>query len=429
MTTDPGPALQQPRRSLADAGRPLTAWRAVVGLGVVSLAADMVYEGARSVTGPLLEQLGASALLAGIVTGAGEAAALVLRLVFGRAADRASRYWPMTIAGYAMTAISVPLLAITPLVGAAGLAVACALILIERTGKAVRSPAKSTLLAFVASGVGLGRAFGVHKALDQTGAFAGPLLVAAVVAASGVIWPSMAILLLPGIAALLLLAWLRPRIGEPAEQQTTTPAASSVPETALDGAPAPRARLPRTFWLFAASSAAATAGLAPFGVISYHFSREHVVALAHIPVIYAAGMAIAAVAALGSGVGYDRIRGKVLYVLPPLAAVVPWLTFTDHAGLALIGVLIWGAASGIQDSTVKALVADLVPADRRATAYGVYAAVQGAGAMLGGVLAGGIYPHSIALLGITIAAIEAAALVLFAVTMRASRGRPVPAAG
>jgi MFS family permease len=394
---------------------------------LVSLAADMVYEGARSVTGPLLEQLGASALLVGIVTGAGEAAALVLRLVFGRAADRASRYWPMTIIGYALTAISVPLLAITPFLGGAGLAVACTLFLSERTGKAVRSPAKSTLLAFVASGVRLGRAFGVHKALDQTGAFAGPLLVAAVVAATGAIWPSMAVLLVPGIVALMLLAWLRPRIGEPADQHTAAgPAATGRAATAA--APATRAGLPRTFWLFAASSAAATAGLAPFGVISFHFSRENVITLAHIPIVYAAGMAVAAIAALGSGVAYDRLRGKVLYVLPPIAAAVPWLVFTDHAGLALTGVLVWGAAGGIQDSTVKALVADLVPPGRRATAYGVFAAVQGAGALLGGVIAGGIYPRSTAILGITIAAIEAAALALFAATMRTLRHGTEPAA-
>ena len=71
-------------------------WRAVVSFGVVSLAADMVYEGARSITGPLLASLGASALLVGLVTGAGEALALVLRLPFGTRADRSGGYWPMT---------------------------------------------------------------------------------------------------------------------------------------------------------------------------------------------------------------------------------------------------------------------------------------------------------------------------------------------
>jgi MFS family permease len=144
-----------------------------MGFGAVCLAADMVYEGARSVYGPLLGSLGATALVVGAVTGAGEAAALILRLVFGPLADRTQRYWTLTVAGYALTAVCVPLLAITPFLGAAGLAVAACLILMERLGKAVRSPAKSALLAEAAGQVGMGRGMGVHKALDQIGAFAG----------------------------------------------------------------------------------------------------------------------------------------------------------------------------------------------------------------------------------------------------------------
>ena len=136
----------------------------------------MVYEGARSVTGPLLASLGASAVLVGLVSGAGEAMALLLRVVSGSWADRSGRYWSLTFAGYAMTAICVPALAITPFLAGAGLAVACILILGERFGKAVRSPAKTALLAHAAADVGLGRGFGVHKALDQIGAVAGPVL-------------------------------------------------------------------------------------------------------------------------------------------------------------------------------------------------------------------------------------------------------------
>src|SRR5689334_268126 len=146
--TDAGPVVPVPAWS---------AWRVVVGFGVVSLAADMVYEGARSVYGPLLAGLGASAFLVGLVTGAGEAAALVLRLAFGPLADRTGRYWSLTLVGYGLTAVCVPLLAVTPFVGGAGLALAVVLILAERSGKAVRSPSKSALLAHAAGAVGLGR--------------------------------------------------------------------------------------------------------------------------------------------------------------------------------------------------------------------------------------------------------------------------------
>jgi hypothetical protein len=117
--------------------------------------------------------------------------ALLLRVVSGSWADRSGRYWTLTFAGYALTAICVPALAITPFVAGAGLALACVLILGERVGKAVRSPAKTALLARAATGVGLGRGFGVHQALDQIGAVTGPLLVAAVIAAAGAIWPAI----------------------------------------------------------------------------------------------------------------------------------------------------------------------------------------------------------------------------------------------
>src|SRR4051795_13620194 len=195
--------------------RTWTPWRVVVGFGTISLAADMVYEGARSLYGPLLASLGASAVVVGAVTGAGEAAALIFRVLSGPLADRTRRYWALTIAGYALTAICVPLLALTPLLGAAGLVVAAVLILAERIGKAVRSPAKSTLLADAAGQVGMGRGLGVHKALDQVGAFAGPLLVAALIAATGAIWPGLVSLAVPGAIAMALLVLTRRRLPAP----------------------------------------------------------------------------------------------------------------------------------------------------------------------------------------------------------------------
>ena len=401
-------------------------WRAVVGFGVVSLAADMVYEGARSITGPLLASLGATAVLVGFITGAGEAMALVLRVVFGPLADRSGRYWTLTFAGYALTAVCVPALAITPFLAGAGLAVACLLILAERAGKAVRSPAKTALLAHAAGAVGLGRGFAVHKALDQAGAVAGPLLVAGVAALAGTLWPAMAVLIVPGAAALLVLAWLRRKMPDPAVSED----ASAPPATATAGGAArPRwrwrsaASLPTAFWLFAAACGAATAGLVTYGVISYHLTRDHVLPVAAVPLIYAAAMAAAALAALVSGWLFDRHGGRVLLTLPILVAVVPALAFTNSAMVAIVGVLIWGAAVGVQDSTVKALVADLVPTTRRATAYGVFAAVQGAAAIAGGTLAGALYDRSLPALIATVAAIQLTALVLLAVTLHRDHDR------
>jgi MFS-type transporter involved in bile tolerance (Atg22 family) len=380
---------------------------------VVSLAADMVYEGARSITGPLLASLGASALLVGVVTGAGEALALVLRLPFGARVDRSGGYWPATIAGYALTAVCVPLLAITPFVGAAGLALGCLLVLAERTGKAVRSPAKSTLLAHAASSVGLGRGFGVHKALDQIGAFAGPLLVAGIIAATGALWPAMAALAVPGAASIALLVWLRRRTGDPLRDQAR--AAGPQPRTSLLRA---SRDLPQAFWLFAASTALTTAGLVTFGVISYHLVKADLVPTAAVPVVYAAAMAAAAVAALIVGWVHDRWGGRTLIVLPVMVAAVPALAFADTWTVVLLGVLLWGAATGLQDSTVKALVAQLVPPSRRATGYGMFAAVQGVAAVAGGALAGGLSARSVPALVVIVAALQLAALVLLLRTLR-----------
>jgi MFS family permease len=402
----------------------------VVGFGVVSLAADMVYEGARSVTGPLLASLGASAVLVGLISGAGEATALLMRLVFGSWADRSGRYWALTFAGYALTVVCVPALAITPFLAGAGLALACILILGERLGKAVRSPAKTALLAHAAAAVGLGRGFGVHQALDQIGAVAGPVLVAVVAAAAGAIWPAMAVLIIPGAVAMLILVRIWRRMGNLAvgsEPSDRTEAAAD-PEPRESSLSRLHGRLPGVFWLFAAASAATSAGLVTFAVIAYHLTQDHVVSVAAVPLIYAAAMGAEALAALGSGWLFDRTRGAALLSLPFLVSAVPVLAFAGSPQIAIAGVLLWGAAGGVLESSVKALVADLVPVSRRATAYGVFAAVQGAAAVAGGVMAGALYERSLPILITAVIASQVIALVLLIATLRQHQSGQTPAA-
>ncbi len=427
MSTD-RPEAPSGRAGSPDETAPLwSPWRVVVGFGTISLAADMVYEGARSVYGPLLASLGATALVVGAVTGAGEAAALVLRLVFGPLADRTRRYWALTTSGYALTAVCVPLLAVTPELGAAGLAAAAALILLERIGKAVRSPAKSALLAEAAAEVGMGRGLGVHKALDQVGAFAGPLLVAALVAA-GSLQLGLAALALPAAVAMLLLVLTRRRMPEPAAP-AARPAApayaqpAATPGSRRERAALPPSALPPSFLRFAAGTALCTAGLVSFGLIGYHLVDRSLVPTAGVPLLYAAAMAAGAVAALATGEAYDRRGPAVLLALPPMVAAWPILAFGSTLAAVVPGILLWGAAVGLQDSTVKALVADLVPRERRATAYGVFAGVQGAGALLGGIAAGAVYDRSIPALVLGVVVLQAIALVLLAPVLLARPGR------
>jgi len=387
-----------------------TPWRSVVAFGLVSLAADMVYEGMRSVAGPFLGTLGASALTVGLVTGAGEGLALVLRLVAGPYADRSGHHWRLTTVGYALTAVCVPLLAVTPFLGAAGLGAASALVLAERTGKAVRSPSKSALLAGMALQVGRGRGFGVHKALDQVGAFAGPLVVAGVAAATGHVWLAFVVLAVPGAVSLVLLAGMRRRA--PVDLPPPAPVEAATARR-WRGAP-----LPARFHLFAASCGASTLGLMTFGVISYAMVEDGLVPLAVSPVVYAGAMAVAALGALATGLAYDRVGARVLYALPPLVALVPALVFTQRLGPVLAGVAAWGIATGVQDSTVKALVADLVPATSLATAYGVFAAVQGVAALVGGGLAGWLQADHAVTLAVVVGLLQVVSLGLLVVTLR-----------
>lgn len=379
-------------------------WGFVVWFGTVSLLADVVYEGARSVTGPLLASLGASSLVVGVVTGAGEAAALGLRLVSGPLADRTHRFWGLAIAGYALTVVSVPLLGVAGVLWAA-----CVLVIAERVGKAVRSPAKDTLLSHATAATGRGRGFAVHEAMDQIGALVGPLLVAGVLALTGDDYaPALGVLAVPGAAALGLLVRLRSRVPDPEAYERG--AAPKAPRAAAGG------RLPTAFWTYAAFTAATTTGFATFGVLSYHLVQRHLLATAWVPVLYAGAMAVDAVAALVTGWLYDRYGSRVLVALPVLTAAVPCLAFTHTLAPAAAGSLVWGAAMGIQESTLRAVVADLVPSGRRATAYGVFAGAVGAASLAGGALTGGLYGYSVPVLITVVVVIQVLALALLGVT-------------
>lgn len=413
--TDKPPASGRP--GLPKAMPTMRPWRFVLVFGTVSLLADFVYEGARSITGPLLAHLGASAAVVGVVTGVGEAAALTLRLVSGPLTDRTRRFWAWTIAGYALTVISVPLLGFTSTLWAAA-----TLVLAERVGKAVRSPAKDTLLSHATAATGRGRGFAAHEAMDQVGAVIGPIVVAGVLAVTGDDYgPALGVLAAPGVAALGLLAWLRLRVPRPADYESAPPADSSA-DTAPGRRP-PKPRLPRAFWSYAAFTATTLLGFATFGVLSFHLVRAQLLSPAAVPLLYAAAMGVDALAALVTGWVYDRHGRKVLAVLPVLAAAMPALAFTDTLALAVIGALLWGAATGIQESTLRATVADLVPPGRRATAYGLFAAVMGVAAAAGGALAGVLYDVSVSALVITTIAVQATALVLLAGNRIATTGR------
>ncbi|WP_162294447.1 MFS transporter [Mycobacteroides abscessus] len=390
----------------------LSAWGFVTTFGVISMLADIVYEGARSITGPLLASLGASALVVGVVTGIGEAAALALRLVSGPLTDRTRKFWAWTISGYALTVVTVPFLGVSSV-----LWIAATLVIAERVGKAVRSPAKDTLLSHATAVTGRGKGFAVHEAMDQIGAITGPLLVAGMLALTHVNYlPTFAILALPGGATLLLLFWLRRRVPHPEryEHDDYIRGAADRPH---------KLSLPLSFWLYSGFTAITMIGFATFGVLSFHMVQRGVLPVPAVPIVYAAAMAADAVAALLSGWAYDRVGPKSLAALPIVGATVPMLAFTDSLPGIVLGALLWGAAVGIQESTLRAVVADLVPPPRRATAYGVYAAVLGTATAIGGALTGYLYGVSIPMLIAVVGVIQLVALITAAPTLLRHAGQ------
>ena len=186
--------------------------------GIVSLFSDMTHEGATSIRGAYLSLLGASAATIGFVSGLGELVGYSMRYVFGRMTDRTKKYWPMVIAGYVLDVLAVPALA---LVGEHGWIAACVLLVIQKMGKAIKKPAKDTVMSFAASQEGAGKSFGIQEMLDQIGAFLGPVLlyVVMLLKTDGTTYQiystCFAVLAVPGVLTLLLLAVTKRKFPNP----------------------------------------------------------------------------------------------------------------------------------------------------------------------------------------------------------------------
>jgi MFS family permease len=408
--------------------RLLSPWRFVLLFGLVSLLTDMVYEGARSIIGPYLATLGASAAVVGLVAGAGDFLGYSLRVVSGYLVQRRRRYWTWTMVGYALTIVSVPLIGATH-----ALAPALVLYATERLGKAVRSPAKDTLLSHASTRTGRGRAFGVHQAMDQTGAMAGPLLLAAVLSAhAGNYQLAFATLAVPGVIVVGLLFWLRWRVPHPGRYEGESPeseppphwapqaaASSTRPASAAGEAiPPDRTRLPPLLWRYIGSVGVISLGVAPFPLLALHAQGRGLLTAAQVPLLFAVAMAVDGATGLLVGRAYDRTGASVL-ILVPVSAAAAAVSFTNTPALVWAGVAVWGLVNGILDSTVKAVVTDLVPGATRASAFGWLALSRGVGLLLAGALLGLAYEQSsTAVIGV-IVAVNVVALIALASVLRA----------
>jgi len=349
--------------------------RFIVCLGIVSMFADMTYEGARSVIGPFMNGLGASATQVGIIAGIGEMLAASLRFFSGRFADRTRAYWTITIVGYGVNLIAVPALAF-----AGNWWMAAILVALERTGKSIRGPARDVLLSEATATVGHGWGFGLHAALDQTGAVIGPLLVAATVARSHAFGPAFLGLALP--AALALGALLIARAWFPAQ-----------------GAAAPhqieQKHFPKVFWIYVASAGILACGFADFALLSYHFQKTGVMGPAMIPLLYSGAMAVNAVTAPLFGRLFDRFGVVVLSIGTLISMLSLPLGFLGGPTAVMTGVACWATGIGAQDAVLRSGIAQVVSMNKRGTAFGAFNGVYGVMWFVGSAIMGILYDRSV----------------------------------
>ncbi|MGD0779101.1 MAG: MFS transporter [Candidatus Solibacter sp.] len=366
----------------------------IVCLGVVSLFADMTYEGARSIIGPFLLDLGATAAQVGLIAGLGEMLAASLRFFSGRLADRTHAYWTITIAGYALNLAAVPLLAF-----AGNWPMAALLIVAERTGKALRGPARDVLLSEATNVVGHGWGFGLHTALDQAGAVLGPLMVAVAVARSHQFSPAFLRLGIPAVLALTTLA--AARAAYPARGLPPPPSKGPQP-------------LPRVFWIYVAAAALLACGFVDFPLLGYHFLKTGLAKPAMIPLWYSGAMAVNGITALVFGRLFDRYGLPVLTfgILVSLLALP--LGFLGGGIGAIAGVACWATGLGAQDACLRAGIAQVVSMNHRGRAFGAFNGVYGVAWFLGSAAMGLLYGYSLpALVAFGVTAQLAAALLFF----------------
>jgi len=380
-----------------------SALKFVILLGVVSLFADMTYEGARSVTGPYLAILGASGTAVGVIAGLGELLGYGLRFFTGYISDRTGRYWTITLLGYFVNLVAVPLLAL-----AGNWEIAALFMIGERIGKAIRTPARDAMLSHATQGMGRGWGFGLHEAMDQIGAMLGPLIVALVLYLRGSYHMAFGILLVPALLALSVLVTARFLYPHPRDFE--------VSPVKPEGK-----GFPRVFWLYLAAVALIAAGYADFPLIAFHFKEASVASDSWIPILYAIAMGVDALAALVFGRLFDRIGMPVLIAAVLVSAFFAPLVFLGGFVFAVLGMVVWGVGMGAQESVMRAVVAQMVPAEKRGTGYGIFNTGYGICWFLGSALLGVLYDISIpSLIAFSMAAQLASIILLLMV--RKGRG-------
>lgn len=372
-----------------------TAISFILMMGLVSAFGDIVYESARSISGPYLAFLGASAVIVGAVSGLGEFLGYGLRLVSGYLADRTRAYWVATFLGYGLI-LCLPFLAF-----ATGWQVAAALLILERIGKAIRSPARDTLLSHASHQIGRGWGFALHEFLDQIGAILGPLVLSLAFLVNKNFQSGFHWLWLPAIFVIVFLFVARWKVPNPQALEAKTSNTSQ------------KTSLPLEFWHYASFTFLGVTGFVSFPLLSLYWVNEGIVQATWIPTLYAVAMGMNALIALAVGKLYDRFGLNTLFAVPLLTLLVPLSGFSDSAVLIGVSILLWGSVMAIHETTMRAAVADIAQIEKRATAYGLFNTIYGAGWFVGGSLLGWLYQFALPSLPWVVFGLEVFAAAVF----------------
>ncbi|MDD3171937.1 MAG: MFS transporter [Bacilli bacterium] len=382
-----------------------TAFVFLIFLGIISFFSDFTHEGARSIYGQYLGLIGVSAFLISLTAGLGEFLGQALRIVTGAIADRTKKYWTMMILGYAINLLAIPLLAF---VDNSIWQVALVLILLERVGKAIRAPAKSTLTSFTANHLGAGKAFAINEALDQLGAFLGPLMVFAIISSSNRdeltnYQISFGFLGILAICALVLLFIAKAKYPNPENFEQKGLIKEGI-------------RGNKLFILYMISISFIAFGFIDYPLIAYHFGNTTSINVIYVPLLYSIAMGVDALSALFFGYLFDKKGVIVLAIAIGIASLsAPLIFIKDDTILMISGVIIWGIGMGAQESILKAVVSKIIPKEKRATGYGIFSSVFGLAWFLGSLIVGALYDFSLIALVIFSVLMELVALVLIIV--------------
>lgn len=368
-------------------------------MGIISLLGDIVYEGARSISGPYLAFLGAGASIIGIVGGIGEFVGYALRLVFGYFADKTKAYWTLTIIGYGLL-LSIPLLAFSN-----SWQIAAFLLIMERKGKAIRSPARDAILSHATKQVGRGWGFGIHEALDQIGAIIGPLIFSAVFLLNSQYKTGFGILIIPVVILLMLLFFARSKVPSPQKLEVSIESDKQI--NSYDN----KNKWSKTFWLYTFFTLLSVMGFVQYPIIAYHLNVNSIISNVWIPIFYAIAMGIDGITALIIGRTYDNIGLKTLLIIPIATLVIPFFAFSYSKIFILFSIIIWGIVMGIHETIMRAAIADLIPLERRGTAYGIFNTVYGLSMFIGGTSIGFLYEISLSYVVTFVVIIEIISLI------------------